>query len=148
MPWGHMGKWRYRSISELDGGQWSVSRPSKSPRYPLGRSVGPWRREKSLVPVRYRTPTVHPAACRYIDWAIPAPFLRPVCPTGNKVNPDVSVSTLLQSARIPIAAFMSPELQQSARQSAAPHFLPSPLIRKHHVSHPYKMCGEICYVHC
>jgi hypothetical protein len=60
-------------ISALDGGEWSVSRPSrftpegKNPRYPLERRLcGPQSRsgrreeEKILGPTRARTPTHQP----------------------------------------------------------------------------------------
>jgi hypothetical protein len=77
--------WRYSSYSfltsALDGGEWSVSRPSralpwgKDPWYPLGLEAG-WAselvwthrlEEKSFASVRDRTVARH-----YTDWATPA----------------------------------------------------------------------------
>jgi hypothetical protein len=86
-PWRRMGERRYNSYSyltsELDGGKWSASRPSralppgKEPPVPIVQEAGwapepVWTQrleEKSSVSVRYRTPVVQSVFRHYTDWA-------------------------------------------------------------------------------
>jgi hypothetical protein len=59
-----MGNWGIAPpflTSPLDGGTWWASRLSLW--YPLNRSLGVWRRTKSLASAGNRTPAVQPLAC-------------------------------------------------------------------------------------
>jgi hypothetical protein len=89
----HGGAWSERKYSsysfltsELDGGEWSASRPGralppgKEPAVPIVQEAG-WAPElvqtqmqlKSFASVGDRTPVVQSVVWHYTDWATPAP---------------------------------------------------------------------------
>jgi hypothetical protein len=89
-PWRHVREWRYSythsSISALDGGEWSASRPGRftaRERAPGTHRIGGWVGSRAVLDAAVnikipsprresnsKTPNVQPVAQRYTDWAI------------------------------------------------------------------------------